>query len=302
MKAYLLLILAAIFYAGNLIIGKPVTAEIPPITLSFFRYIIAAFVIFPLGYREWKNNRALWKKEWKAILALSVTGLVLFNIFVYLALNYTTTINAGIVEASTPIFTLLLAFILFGDRFIAKQLFAVFISLFGVFFVITKGSLEVITNLQINIGDLIMLLAMVSWSVYSIFIKQHTWKFPTYGALLVMSVIAIILFIPLLPIEWEEIKQINWSWAIIGGTLYLGIFPSLIALMAYNKGVQELGPSSASIFLNLIPVFTMIGAVIFLKEQISFVQILGGLFVIIGVMITNRMGKKKNKSTTEIES
>ncbi len=100
----------------------------------------------------------------------------------------------------------------------------------------------------------------------------------------------------------EEIKQINWSWAIIGGTLYLGIFPSLIALMAYNKGVQELGPSRASIFLNLIPVFTMIGAVIFLKEQISFVQILGGLFVIIGVMITNRMGKKKNKSTTEIES
>ncbi len=139
MKAYLLLILAAIFYAGNLIIGKPVTAEIPPITLSFFRYIIAAFVIFPLGYREWKNNRALWKKEWKAILALSVTGLVLFNIFVYLALNYTTTINAGIVEASTPIFTLLLAFILFGDRFTAKQLFGVFISLFGVFFCYHEG-------------------------------------------------------------------------------------------------------------------------------------------------------------------
>ncbi|GAE94413.1 permease [Gracilibacillus boraciitolerans JCM 21714] len=122
MKAYILLTLATIFYAGNLIVGKPVAQEIPPITLSFFRYVIAALVILPIGYREWRNNQDLWKKEWKAILALSVTGLVLFNIFVYLALNYTTSINAGIVEGSTPIFTLILTFLLFGEKFSKKQM------------------------------------------------------------------------------------------------------------------------------------------------------------------------------------
>ncbi|MFC4401541.1 DMT family transporter [Gracilibacillus xinjiangensis] len=288
MKAYLLLILTAIFYAGNLIVGKPVTAEIPPITLSFFRYLIAAFVILPLGYREWKNNKALWKKEWKAILSLSVTGLVFFNIFVYSALNYTTSINAGIVEASTPIFTLLLTLLLFGEKFNHKQMVGVFISLFGVFIVITKGSLEVIMGLQFNSGDLIMLLAMITWALYSILIKNHIWKFPTYGALLVMSVVALIIFIPLMLLEMKGIKQIEWSWPIIGGLIYLGIFPSLIALIAYNKGVQEIGPSRASIFLNLVPVFTMTGAVVFLQEAVTIVQITGVLFVIVGVIVTNR--------------
>ncbi|RCW63005.1 DMT family transporter [Saliterribacillus persicus] len=295
MKAYLLLILAAIFYAGNLIVGKPVTQEIPPITLSFFRYLIAALVIFPIGYREWKNNRILWKKEWKAILSLSISGLVLFNIFVYLALNYTTSINAGIVEASTPIFTLLLTFILFKERVTRMQLLGVFISLFGVFVVITKGSLEVIMSLEVNIGDLIMLLAMITWAVYSIFIKQHTWKFPTYGALLVMSVVAIIIFIPLTWIEFNSWSEITWSWNVVLGLLYLGIFPSLIALVAYNKGVQAIGPSRASIFLNLIPVFTMIGAVIFLKEQLTFIQVGGAFLVIFGVLITNRVNIRKKQ-------
>ncbi|SER57471.1 EamA domain-containing membrane protein RarD [Gracilibacillus ureilyticus] len=288
MKAYFLLILTAVFYAGNLIVGKPVTAEIPPVTLSFFRYFIAAIVILPLGYKEWRNNKTLWKKEWKAILSLSVTGLVFFNIFVYLALNYTTSINAGIVEASTPIFTLLLALLLFGEKFNRKQILGVFISLFGVFFVITKGSWEVIMGLQFNSGDLIMLLAMVTWAVYSILIQKHVWKFPTYGVLLVMSVVALIVFLPLMLIEIEGIKQIEWSGAIIGGLFYLGIFPSLIALIAYNKGVQEIGPSRASIFLNLVPVFTMIGAVIFLGEMVTFVQIAGVICVIAGVIVTNR--------------
>ncbi|WP_235182851.1 DMT family transporter [Gracilibacillus boraciitolerans] len=143
-------------------------------------------------------------------------------------------------------------------------------------------------SLQFNIGDLIMLLAMITWAFYSIFIKQHTWKFPTYGALLVMAVIAIIIFIPLLTIEMDHYRSINWSWEVISGLAYLGVFPSLIALIAYNKGIEAIGPSRASVFLNLIPVFTMLGAVIFLREQITWIQLIGTSFVIFGVLITNR--------------
>lgn len=295
MKAYVFLVLTAVFYAGNLIVAKPVTSEIPPITLSFFRYAVAVLILLPIGYREWKENRALWKKEWKAILALSITGLILFNIFVYLALNYTTSINAGIVEGTGPIFTLLLTFLILGDRFTRKQMLGVFISLFGVFFVITNGSLEVIAGLEFNSGDLIMLLAMISWAFYSIFIKKHMWKFPAYGSLLVMTVIALIIFIPLMTLETNEILSINWSWSIVLGLLYLGIFPSVVALLFYNKGIEAIGPSRASIFLNLIPVFTMLGAVIFLGEKLQPVQVAGAFFVIFGVLITNQIKwRKKN--------
>ncbi|ENH95596.1 drug/metabolite transporter superfamily permease [Gracilibacillus halophilus YIM-C55.5] len=292
MKAYILLILTTIFYAGNLIVGKPVTQEIPPITLAFIRHIIAVIVILPFGYSEWKRNKELWKKEWKAVLSLSLTGLVLFNVLVYLALNHTTTINAGIVEASTPIFTLLIAFLLFKETFTRKQLIGVFLSLFGVFFVITKGSLEVIMNLEINGGDFIMMLAMITWAFYSIFIKQHTWKFPTYGVLLVMFVVANIVFIPLMGLEFNQFSSIQWSGEIIAGLFYLGIFPSVIALICYNTAVREIGPSRASVFLNLIPVFTMIGAVVFLGEQLTIIQFVGSVFVITGVLITNRTSRR----------
>lgn len=288
MNPYLLLIFAMMLYAGNLLVGKPVSNEIPPITLTLLRYVIAFFVVLPLGYKEWKNNKSLWVKEWKAIVALSLSGLVLFNILVYLSLNYTTSVNAAIVESSTPIFALLLGFLLFKEKFTKIQLSGVILSLIGVLSVISKGSLEVILGLSFNPGDLIMLGAMLTWSIYSIFIKQHTWKFPTYGGLLVMSFVAIIVLIPFSATEYQSFATVNWSTSVFSGLLYLGVFPSLIALIAYNKGVSAIGPSRASIFLNLIPVFTMVGAILFLGENITWIQLIGATLVISGVIITNR--------------
>ncbi|MDL4841811.1 DMT family transporter [Aquibacillus rhizosphaerae] len=151
-----------------------------------------------------------------------------------------------------------------------------------------RGSIEVILGLSFNPGDIIMLLAMLTWSIYSILIKKHTWKFPTYGGLLIMSVIAIVILIPLAATESSQLSAITWSPTIIIGLIYLGIFPSLIALMAYNKGISEIGPSRASIFLNLIPVFTMLGAVLFLGEKVTLLQFAGSFLVITGVIITNR--------------
>jgi drug/metabolite transporter (DMT)-like permease len=292
---YVLLLFTTLFYSGNLLVGKPVSNEIPPLTLTFFRFILAFIVVLPLGVKEWKNNRDLWKKEWKALLALSLTGLVLFNTLVYLSLNYTTSVNAAIVESSTPIFALLLGFIFFKERFSRIQLFGVVLSLIGVFSVITKGSIEVILNLSFNPGDLTMLLAMIVWAIYSIFVKQHNSKFPIYGGLLVMIVLSFIFLIPMAAFEYEEVTSITWSPSIIIGLLYLGIFPSVIALIAWNTAVNKIGPSQASIFLNFIPVFTMIGAVLFLGEAIKVLQILGALMVISGVMITSSKRAKIEK-------
>lgn len=285
---YLLLLLAMMMFAGNLIVGKPVARELPPFTLTLLRYIVAFLAVLPLGFKQWKYNQSLWKKEWKGLVSLTLSGLVLFNALVYLALRYTTSINAAIVESSTPIFALLLGFILLNERFKKIQLAGVALSLFGVFFVITKGSREIIATLSFNPGDIIMLAAMVTWSFYSIFIKKHTWKFPAYGGLLVMFGLAILFLVPLALFELPQWSSIDWSPAVFGGLVYLGVFPSLVALIAYNKAISEIGPSEASIYLNFIPVFTMIGAVAFLGENLTFVQIAGSILVISGVLITTR--------------
>lgn len=291
---YIFLLIAMTLYAGNLIVGKPVAREIPPFTLTLLRYVVAFFAVLPLGFNQWKYNQELWKKEWKGLVYLSLSGLVLFNGLVYLALRYTTSINAAIVESSTPIFAFLLGFLFLNERFRKIQLVGVLLSLFGVFIVITEGSREVITTLSFNPGDIVMLAAMVAWSFYSIFIKQHMWKFPAYGGLLVMFSIAIIFLIPLSLFELTQWESINWSWGVVSGLLYLGIFPSLVALIAYNNAIKEIGPSQASIFLNFIPVFTMIGAILFLGESLMIIQIIGSALVITGVLITTRKAPEKH--------
>ncbi|MBM7572399.1 DMT family transporter [Aquibacillus albus] len=287
-RPYLFLVFAMMLFAGNLIVGKPVSAQIPPITLTLFRYIIALLVVLPFGYKEWKENKSLWKKEWKAIVSLSISGLILFNVLVYLSLNYTTSINAAIVESSTPVFALVLGFILLKETFTKLQLFGVVFSFIGVIIVITRGSIDMILSLSFNPGDLTMLVAMLTWSIYSILIKKHAWKFPTYGGLLVMSVIAVVILAPFAAIEVNQLSSIEWSPSVGAGLLYLGIFPSLVALVAYNKGINAIGPAKASIFLNLIPIFTMIGAMLFLGEKLTWLQAGGSILVITGVMITNR--------------
>lgn len=291
---YVLLLIAMILYAGNLIVGKPVVNQVPPFTLTLLRYTVAFAVVLPLGFTQWKYNQPLWKKEWKGLILLSLSGLVMFNGLVYLALRYTTSINAAIVESSTPIFAFLLGFLFMNERFRKIQLAGVLLSLVGVFIVITEGSKEIITTLSFNPGDLIMLAAMVAWSFYSIFIKQHMWKFPAYGGLLVMFVIAIVFLVPLSLLESSQWGSIEWSWGVVSGLIYLGVFPSLVALIAYNAAIKEIGPSQASIFLNFIPVFTVIGAVIFLGEKLMIIQLIGSALVISGVLITTRKAPEKH--------
>ena len=198
-------------------------------------------------------------------------------------------------EASTPVFTLLLSIILLKESIQKKQLIGIIISLIGVVLIITKGSLAIVTGLEFNRGDLLMLAAMVSWSFYSIFIKQHMWKFPAYGVLMALFIVSLVLFTPMLGLEWTEIKAIEWSPGLIIGVIYLGIFPSLLALIAFNIGVRELGPTRASVFLNLIPVFTLIGSTVFLNEKASWLQIGGTILVISGVWITNYKKEKAQR-------
>ncbi|MDC3413475.1 DMT family transporter [Terrihalobacillus insolitus] len=189
---------------------------------------------------------------------------------------------------------------MYKEKFTKIQLFGVSLSLIGVFTVITKGSLDVILNLSFNPGDLTMLLAMVVWSIYSIFVKQHNRKFPTYGALLVMIMFSFVFLIPMAAIEYTQLGSITWSPSVILGLFYLGIFPSVVALIAWNSAVNQIGPSQSSIFLNFIPVFTMIGAVLFLGESIKILQLIGAIMVISGIMITT--SKRARLEQTKVKA
>ncbi|MFV8828270.1 DMT family transporter [Alkalihalobacterium sp. APHAB7] len=289
MKAYLLIIIAILFFSGNFIVGKLMVGNIPSFTLSFLRCSLAFLIMVLFAQTDWKNHREVLVRNWKPIYALSLTGIVIFIGLVYYSLNFTTTINASIVEASTPIFASILGLLLLKERLLAGQYVGIMVSFIGVLWIVTNGSIQQLLALQVNVGDLLMVIAVLAWCIYSILVKKHMGGLPTKGTLMVMLGMACITLLPFVIVELILLDiSIVWNAPTILSILYLGIFPSIIAIICWNKGVEQIGASKAAVFLNLIPVFTTVQAVLILNERIYMEQLFGGLLVIAGVLLTTK--------------
>ncbi|MDG5786304.1 DMT family transporter [Evansella sp. AB-P1] len=286
---YILLTMAMLFFSGNFIVGKAFEGVVPPFTLALFRFVSALVFLLPLCYKTVMLNHPLWKKEWKPLLGLSICGIVLFNGCLYLSVNYTTSINAAIVDALTPTVAAILGFILLKESLTKLQLIGIGLSFAGILYIIGRGSLGVLLSLSFNIGDIIMLIGIIFWALYSIIIKQHNHKFPSVASLVVTMFIGILFLLPMSAIEWYLYGFPNiFNWNVLLGIAYIGIFPSALALLAWYKGVAAIGPARASIFFNLVPIFTTILAIIFLGEIFSYHQLLGGVVVLIGVYFSTK--------------
>jgi drug/metabolite transporter (DMT)-like permease len=219
---------------------------------------------------------------------MTVTGIAGFNTLIYSALQFTSATNVSVLEASIPAVTVLLSFWLLHERLRPVQWLGILLSLGGALWVVTDGQLLRLADMRWNVGDAIMAAGAVSWAVYSIAVKRYLHLFPAHGAVLVMTGLSVLCLLPLVIGEWmlvgvPEINGGQWS-----GLLYLGVFPSVIALLLYNRAVAALGASQASVFLNFVPVFTMLGAYLLLNEAITLMQIIGALVVVIGVLFTTR--------------
>ncbi|MFB9974226.1 DMT family transporter [Allobacillus sp. SKP2-8] len=303
-RSYIFVLIAVTIFSSNLVVGKAVS-HMSPVTVVFFRLFIAFLVTLPIGYKQVKYHMDIWKENWKYLFAFAVTGISFFNFFVYLSLNYTSSTNAGIVEATTPVFSIFLGYFILKERLTRRQLIGAGISFIGAIWVIANGSLEVLLALDFNIGDIFMIVAVLIWAIYGMYVKQHNHKFPVYGGVVIMLGMGFLIILPFAIANWiingfhVEITDYKG----IAGLLYLGIFPSVIGLIFWNKSVSNLGPSLASIFLNLLPVFTTIMAVIFLNEKLVPAQIFGGILVVGGVLLVNlnlknikRFSKKDKKA------
>lgn len=284
-----LLIIATILWGGNFVIGRAVANDIAPITLAFYRWCVALLVLAPIAYKSWRQHLQTFRTHWKIVLLLSLTGVAGFNTLVYIGLHDTTSINASLMNSSTPIIIYVLAFFLLRERLTRHQLIGTFISLTGVLFILTGGSLESLRAFHFNKGDLIVLVAIVCWSVYSLLIKQYAGILPGLATFFMTIIVGIVLLLPFFVYETMTAAQtMTWNAASISAIIYVGSLASVVAFLSWNKGVVKLGASRASIYLNFIPVFSALFAVLFIGESLHLFQIVGGLAVVAGVFITNR--------------
>ena len=290
---YLLLIGAALFWGGNAVAGKLLADSLPPVTISFTRLGIGVLIMSPVILKLLKYERAALKENFKLLLFLAVTGIIGFNLLIYWALHYTTAINATLLNSTSPLFIFLLSALLIGEKMEMKYWVSMTISIIGVLFVITQGSFERLLALQFNIGDLIMVLAVISWAFYSINIKKISGKLPSLAIFGFTLAIGFMLMLPAVVIELSIVPVNKVNLADFSALLYIGIFPSICSFLMWNRAVTIIGPSKASISLNLIPVFGAVAAFFFLGEVIAIPQIIGGCLVFIGVFITSFTKKKE---------
>ena len=289
----LLLIIANMIWGGNFVIGRIAADYFPPVTFSLLRWLTGFLILSIFMIKRIKDHlNILWKYKW-VLLSMSITGIAGYNTILYFSLQYTTSINASMVNSAAPLVIAIFSVFLLKEKLTIYQMAGIFLSFVGVAFIITKGSMELLLDFSFNKGDLFIIVAVVFWGIYSILNKKYSHVLPALPALYITSLIGVLI---LIPISIAEMIQPNESVLITPKSifiiLYVGILASIIAFLAWNIGVSILGPSRSGVYINLLPVFAVIFATVFTDEHLYWYQIAGGMIVILGVMISSKKSMK----------
>lgn len=286
-KIYILMVCSALFWAGAFIAGKYTVPYITTFTLTFLRFFFATVILFFVMKRT-SVDFSLDKSKLPVYLFTGIVGMFGYHVLFFTALKDTTAINSSIIAATNPMVTTVLAVLFLRSRLGAKQVFGIILSFIGVILTITGANLGVLISFRFNAGDLWMLAAVSAWAAYSVFSKSQGKGIQpivlTYYSFLVCT----ILLIPFVIYEkpWEYLLTIPVSAHL--AVLYMSVFPSVIGYLVQQMAIKEIGPSKASIFVNLVPVFSIILAVLILGEALEPVKLLTAALIIAGVYICQR--------------
>jgi drug/metabolite transporter (DMT)-like permease len=285
-RAYVFCLVAVVLYAGNTLTGRALE-DLPASTVAFARFTIALVLLVPLGGREAWRARAVFARNPGPVLLLSVTGVALFNTLIYAALHLTTATNVSVLQTAVPPVTAVVSCLVLREMLARRQWVGVGLSALGAAWVVFGGIGPGGISGR-NAGDAVAGVAVISWARYSVAVRRYGHLFPAHGLVLVMTTVSALLVLPLTLWEWTSggIPDLDDIGTHLWGLVYVGVFPSVIALVAYNRAVSAIGPSHAAAFLSFLPVFTMLGAVIFLGERIGAAHLVGGALVIVGVLLT----------------
>jgi len=288
-KAYIMLVCATLFWACNFMVGKfAFFSDIPPMSLVFFRWLLVWLILLPFTYREIIKNKEIIKKNLPLLFFLAFTSVGLFNSFTYLSLVYTQVINASLFNTAIPAIIILLCFIFKIEKTNRYQILGLVISVFGILSIITKLNLEILLTLSFNKGDLIMIGGVITWGLYSSFLKKKTFTLPLLTLVHILCTFGLIFIFPQFIYEFSQGQIINFNINLFYILIFLAIFPSIGSYYCWAGAVSIIGANRAGIFLSLIPLFSTIMAIFFYGEQFQFFHLIGAILIIIGLFLSNK--------------
>lgn len=283
---YLLLTLTTLFWSGNMVVGRAIRGDVPPLSLAFWRWSIALLLTLPLALPHLRTQWPLLRRGWRAVVALGLLGVGGYNTLAYIGLQYTAATNALLLNSFIPVATIALSWAFLKKPLRPIEWFGVLLSLAGVTAIVARGEFATLAALEPNIGDLWMLAAVFVWALYTIGLQ---WRPAGVDPMLMLAAFTGVGLLALAPAYAWEIAQgrsITLSPAALAGIAYTGVLPGFVGYLFYTRAVSEVGASKASLFIHLMPVFGTLLSALFLGEVPQRYHFAGIALIFVGIYLT----------------
>lgn len=295
MQIYILLIFAVLFWSGNFVLGRYLHNDIDPLTLSVLRWGIVMIVLIPYMYMQKTILIKSLKENFFILVLLGVLGVGAFNTLLYYGLQKTTATNSLLINSSIPILIVILNLFISKKTISKKQLIGIFLSTFGVIYLVIQGNFINLINLEFNNGDFIIIASSIIWALYSVLLKYKPMDLKPFEF---MSLITLLGFVFLLIVYFATGHQLDeklfyYENEVYLSILYMAIFPSLLSFYFWNKGILEIGANNTGQFTHLMPIFGILLAYLFLDEYLKLFHIYGSVFIGIGIYLSIFTKNKK---------
>lgn len=288
---FLFALLATIVWSGNFIVARSLNATFTPITIAFFRWLIASVVILPIAYSYLKRDFNLIAEQWKLMLLLSFLGVTTFNTLIYLAAHSTSAFNLSLLAITAPIYVIILNRIIFKETLSGNQIIGFLILIIGLLMLLSKGNFNTFLHLEFNTGDLLMAGASSIFALYSVLVKK---KNPEIGNLSFVTATFILGELMLLPFFiGEQIflkPELHFTKENLLQLIYIGIGPSIISFYLWNRAIIDIGSTKAATIYNTLPIFSALFAALMLNELILPIQAISSI-IIVGAVLMVLLGK-----------
>jgi drug/metabolite transporter (DMT)-like permease len=284
---FALLLLANLFWASNWIIGRGIHETFPPVALSFWRWTVACLVLAPIALPRLKGQWPIVRAHWRILLILGATGIAVPQCVTYIGLNYTTAVNGSLLTAGSPMVMVLVAWLIDRHTATARQFLGLVLSLSGVVIVIAHGSLTTLQQFRFNPGDLLIVLSIPIWCVYSVLLRRRPRDVDGMAFLFLLTPIGLATLTPAFAYEEVFVRTPVWNLVSVTTVIYIGVSASAGAYALWNRGVELIGPSRAAFTNPFQPMFATSLAILVLGEKFYLYHAVGFAMIIVGWYLTS---------------
>ena len=286
-KGWLLALAATILWSGNFVIARGLADLVPPITLAFFRWLLAVVVLFPFAARKVWQDRYIISKHSQYLAITGMIGIAIYGTLIYIAGQTTEAMNLSLIAISAPVYILFFSRIFFGQVLTANRLAGTVITMSGIVFLLTDGRLEALSLMTFAIGDLWMTLAAILWACYTLLIKVKPEEISQATFQLSTFTFGLLMLFPAYLWEASVMEPVIWSQEIYLALFYAGVLSSLVAFSCWSLAVAEIGPARSGFVYYLVPLFSGLAAAIWLGEDITTTQMMSMLLIVGGIVVAN---------------